>query len=108
MRTNLQPALPFDTPAPRPAPVHSAGVRSAPVPPVPKHTAPLTTQFAPDLIRHPRARRYVVRVRPDGSVRVTIPRWGSKSEAMAFAERQRAWIEKQRTRLQSESAQPRE
>jgi predicted metal-dependent hydrolase len=63
---------------------------------------------APDLIRHPRARRYVVRVRPDGSVRVTIPRWGSKREALAFAERQRAWIEKQRARLESEQAQPRE
>jgi predicted metal-dependent hydrolase len=63
---------------------------------------------APDLIRHPRARRYVVRVRPDGSVRVTIPRWGSKREALAFAERQRAWIETQRARLESEHAQPRE
>jgi predicted metal-dependent hydrolase len=31
----------------------------------------------------------------DGTVRVTIPRWGSRTEAAAFAERERAWIEKQ-------------
>jgi predicted metal-dependent hydrolase len=50
------------------------------------------------LVRHPRARRYVLRVRPDGSVRVTIPRGGSKREARAFAERQQRWIEQQRQR----------
>ncbi len=55
---------------------------------------------ATDLVftRHPRARRYVLRVSADGVVRVTIPRWGSKREAAAFAERERAWIEKQRRR----------
>jgi predicted metal-dependent hydrolase len=52
---------------------------------------------ATDLVftRHPRARRYVLRVGADGVVRVTVPRWGSKKEAAAFAERERAWIEKQ-------------
>jgi predicted metal-dependent hydrolase len=30
-----------------------------------------------------------------GTVRVTIPRRGSKREAMAFADRERAWIDKQ-------------
>jgi len=49
--------------------------------------------------RHPRARRYVIRVQPDGRVRVTVPRWGSKREAAAFAERERGWIEKQRSRF---------
>jgi predicted metal-dependent hydrolase len=53
-------------------------------------------------VRHPKARRYVIRVRPDGAVRVTLPRWGSKREAMAFVERQRAWIGKERTRLAAE------
>jgi predicted metal-dependent hydrolase len=48
--------------------------------------------------RHPRARRYVIRVSADGAVRVTIPRGGSKKEAAAFAERERAWIEKQQRR----------
>lgn len=50
-------------------------------------------------IRHPRARRYVIRVRPDGSVRVTVPRWGSKRQAEDFAEQQRSWIDRQRQRV---------
>jgi predicted metal-dependent hydrolase len=50
-------------------------------------------------VRHPRARRYLIRVRLDGSVRVTIPRGGSKREAAAFYEQQQAWIATQRTRV---------
>lgn len=49
-------------------------------------------------VRHRRARRYILRLTDDGAVRVTIPRWGSKKEARAFAERERIWIEKQRRR----------
>jgi predicted metal-dependent hydrolase len=56
--------------------------------------------------RHPRARRYVIRVSAEGVVHVTIPRWGSKREAAAFVERERAWIEKQRRRADQERAQP--
>jgi len=56
--------------------------------------------------KHPRARRYVIHVTPEGSVRVTIPRWGSKKEAAAFAERERAWIEKQQRRFEREQHQP--
>jgi predicted metal-dependent hydrolase len=56
-------------------------------------------------VRHSRARRYVIRVAGDGTVRVTLPRWGSKREAAAFAEQERAWIEKQQWRL--EQARPR-
>jgi predicted metal-dependent hydrolase len=55
-----------------------------------------------DFVRHPRARRYVIRVVGDGTVRVTVPRWGSKREAEAFAERERAWIEKQQRRIEVE------
>ena len=53
----------------------------------------------PRLVRHPRARQYVLRVLPDGTPRVTIPRWGSKREALAFLEAQREWVARQRTRL---------
>jgi predicted metal-dependent hydrolase len=49
-------------------------------------------------VRHPRAKRYVIRVKADGTVRVTVPRWGSRRQAEAFAERERAWIEKQQRR----------
>jgi predicted metal-dependent hydrolase len=52
-----------------------------------------------DFVRHPTARRYVIRVRPDGSVRVTVPRWGSRRYAALFAEQQRGWIERQRARI---------
>jgi predicted metal-dependent hydrolase len=53
-------------------------------------------------VRHPRARRYVIRVTDDGTVRVTVPRWGSKREAAAFADREREWIETERRRVEQE------
>jgi len=58
--------------------------------------------------RHPKARRYLIRVREDGSVRVTIPRWGSRRDAEAFAAQERAWIDRQLRRLeQARAARPR-
>lgn len=50
-------------------------------------------------VRHVRARRYIVRVDPDGRVRVTIPRGGSKKQADAFARTHLEWIAQQRERL---------
>jgi predicted metal-dependent hydrolase len=50
-------------------------------------------------VRHRRARRYVVRVDPDGRVRVTIPRGGSRRDAAAFAARHLDWILQQRASL---------
>src|SRR6266850_6576438 len=60
------------------------------------------TPSAPSIVftKHPRARRYVIHVHPEGTVRVTIPRWGSKREAAAFVDRERAWIEKELRRQQ--------
>jgi predicted metal-dependent hydrolase len=55
-------------------------------------------------VRHRRARRYLLRVEPDGRVRVTIPRGGSKREADAFAVRHLDWIVRQRARLPEPSA----
>lgn len=52
----------------------------------------------------PRARRYVLRVRPDGRLRVTIPRGGSRAEGLQFIERHRAWIEQERARLAASPA----
>jgi predicted metal-dependent hydrolase len=52
------------------------------------------------LVRHPRARRYLLRLRPDGTAQVTIPRGGSAHAARSFAERQIPWLEKQWQRLQ--------
>lgn len=44
------------------------------------------------LIRHRRARRYVLRLRTDGTARVTVPVRGSLHEALAFAQRHTAWL----------------
>ena len=46
-------------------------------------------------VRHRWARRYILRMLDDGSLRVTLPRWGSKREAQAFVERSGPWIAKQ-------------
>lgn len=50
-------------------------------------------------VRHRRARRYLLRVDPDGRVRVTIPRGGSEREASRFAVGHLDWIERQLTRV---------
>ena len=42
----------------------------------------------------------MIRVQPDGTVRVTVPRWGSQRQALDFAEQQRPWIERQRRRIE--------
>ena len=67
--------------------------------------APAPNEFAEDrieFVRVRRARRYILRVRPDGSLRVTIPRGGSRAEATAFAARQVAWIARERARVRRE------
>ena len=46
-----------------------------------------------------RARRYIIRVLPDGSIRVTIPRGGSRREAESFFEKHRPWAENERIRV---------
>ena len=55
------------------------------------------------VVRNLRARRYLLRIRPDGSVRLTIPRRGSIAEGWKFAERSRDWLEAQ---LQRQAARP--
>lgn len=50
-------------------------------------------------VRHRRARRYILRMLDDGSLRVTLPRWGSKREALSFVEASRTWIAEQQARL---------
>ena len=91
-----------------PGNLHSARGTS-PAAPRTLHPAPSIAPAAPSapphvFIRHPKARRYVIRVRPDGVVRVTIPRWGSKREGQLFADSQRAWIDKQLARWTAEPA----
>jgi predicted metal-dependent hydrolase len=49
-------------------------------------------------VRHRRARHYVLRLEDDGSVRVTIPRGGSRKDAERFAKHKAPWIERERYR----------
>ena len=48
-------------------------------------------------VRHRWARRYILRVLDDGTLRVTLPRWGSKRDAQAFVDRSSDWITRQRS-----------
>ena len=59
-------------------------------------------------VRSHAARRYILRVQPDGSIRATVPRRGSMKEASAFAERSVHWIEKQLQKRPEHPVQSRE
>jgi len=59
------------------------------------------------LVPNRRARRYVLRLRPDGAARVTIPRGGSAAEARRFAERNSAWLERELLRQAARRTAPR-
>jgi predicted metal-dependent hydrolase len=52
-------------------------------------------------VQHPRARRYLLRLRPDGVARVTVPRRGSLVAAREFVHRNIGWLERQ-LRLQAD------
>lgn len=72
---------------------------------------PLRQQQPPDntsliFVRSPRARRYILRVLPDGTARVTIPRRGSQKEAARFAATQHEWIARQRERRREQARNP--
>lgn len=48
-----------------------------------------------DIVRNRRAKRYIIRLLPELVLRVTIPRGGSKREALRFVSENMIWIEKQ-------------
>jgi predicted metal-dependent hydrolase len=50
-------------------------------------------------VRVRRARRYVLRVRPDGTLRVSVPPFGSIVEASRFVRTQARWIARERARV---------
>ena len=84
-----------------------AGSRSTSVPSsqlrLPYEAAP---EYSVHFVRMRQARRYVMRVRPDGDLRVTIPRGGSRREAEQFVERHRAWAERQREQMTAPKRTP--
>jgi predicted metal-dependent hydrolase len=110
MLAAVQLGLPFESDGfprfPESPRLPGAARSTAPLPPTLAGRPPLLD--ACYFVRHRRARRYVLRVDPDGRVRVTIPRGGSKREAETFAARNRRWIERQRARLAVTPAVPAE
>jgi hypothetical protein len=80
----------FQPHPPSPAPVSQVQVGSRQVPLL--------------LVRHPRARRYLLRLRADGVARVTIPRGGSMTAARQFVERNTTWLAHQLQRLAAQPA----
>jgi predicted metal-dependent hydrolase len=63
-------------------------------------------QIPLDVIRNHRARRYLLRLLPDGSVRLSIPRRGSVIEGRRFAERNAEWVGRRLERLQTHPVKP--
>ena len=53
------------------------------------------TRLPLDIVRNRRAKRYIIRLLPELVIRVTIPRGGSKREALRFVSENLIWIEKQ-------------
>lgn len=47
------------------------------------------------LVRRPRARRYLLRLQPDGNARLVIPNRGTQAEALRFLQRSEPWLLKQ-------------
>ena len=83
----LAPGAPSRPPAtPRPA---------RPVPPI---EAEPPDSGDVQFVRRRGTRRYILRVLDDGTLRVTVPWWGSKREARAFVASQQAWIAAQRAK----------
>ena len=72
--------------------------------PEPAPPAPPPPEERVEFVRVRRARRYILRVRPDGTLRVTIPRGGSRAEAISFMGRHLEWVAKERERVREQRA----
>ncbi|MEL6530940.1 MAG: SprT family zinc-dependent metalloprotease [Pseudomonadota bacterium] len=58
-----------------------------------------------NLRRHPKAKRLVLRLAPDGNaVQITLPTWANANEAIAFAHTRSDWLSEQRARIPRRAA----
>jgi hypothetical protein len=80
--------------------------RNEPAPPALEPVIVGARQIPLLLVRHPRARRYLLRLRSDGTTRVTIPRGGSVRAAREFVQRNLLWLEHQLRRLEARLQKP--
>ena len=60
--------------------------------------------FEVQIARHRKARRYVLRLTPEGALRLTVPARASISGGLRFAERQHAWIAREWRRQEDRAA----
>ena len=82
--------------------LHLPFLQAAEPPLDPAPERPVAPQYAIEFVRVPRARRYILRVRPDGTLRVTVPRGGSRREAEQFVLRHEKWVIRERGRIRDE------
>lgn len=87
----MQIPLTLEAPEASTAQVHAPGTPDA-------GTTAVFDEATAVFVRHRRARRYILRVLPDGKVRVTLPRRGSLRAARAFLLANTAWIARERAR----------
>lgn len=73
-------------------------------PPPSRHLTVNGVDVPVNVTRHRLARRYVVRVSEDGSLRLTVPRGASIAAGFAFAERQTEWITREMERQRQRRA----
>ncbi len=91
----MQLALPLN-PASSAPDAETTLVSPRPERPTPMSVPPPLAPPAVEFVRRRGARRYILRVLDDGTLRVTVPWWGSRREARQFAESQEAWVARQR------------
>jgi predicted metal-dependent hydrolase len=84
--------------------LHLPFLQSAEPPLDPAPARPVAPLDAIEFVRVSRARRYILRVRPDGTLRVTVPRGGSRREAEQFVRRHEKWVIRERGRIRDEGS----
>lgn len=67
----------------------------------PAHIEVNARTYPVTIVRHRRARRYVLRMTAEGALRITVPRGASIAGAFAFAKSQDAWIQREQTRREA-------
>jgi predicted metal-dependent hydrolase len=74
-------------------------VAKAPRPPKAPAQLQVGTEIFPlTIARHRKARRYILRLTPEGGLRLTVPRGASLEAGLTFARKQGGWIARERAR----------
>ena len=93
----IQGRLPFRQASRKPGLVQAPGSSEVEV-------AVLGRRLPVDVARHPRARRYVLRLTKAGRLRLTVPRGASIAGGLRFAALQQRWIEREWKRFETQAS----